>query len=374
MEQTIWNIHVDRGFLIAPDPAETLPDLHPDLAEVMRVAAQTQDLLEAHALRTTLDELPMADTSIVQGWHHVERLMQAYSYLASSYIYAPDEPSISRIPASVAVPFVALAKRVQRPPILSYSGYVLNNWRRINLSGEIALGNIETIQHFRGGRDENWFILVHVDIEARAASALQGIQTAVMAAQDRDLQQLEISLEKVATSLEQMIVSFHRMPEQCDSDIYYWKVRPYIFSFTDVVYEGVAEFEGKPQSFRGQTGAQSSIVPTLVAALGLRHEQSGLTQHLDIMKAYMPVPHREFIAQMSHSTVRAVVLNSHSPTLSDIYNLCLQRVLEFRRLHFHYATTYIAQKVADPVGTGGTIFMNWLVQLADETEAQLIPN
>jgi indoleamine 2,3-dioxygenase len=373
MEQTCWQIHADRGFLIAPDPAETLPDLSADLAQAMHVAAQTQTLLKGHTLRSALDELPVADTSGVREWHAVERLMQAYSYLASSYVYATDEPPASRIPAGVAVPFVALAKRVQRPPILSYSGYVLNNWRRIDPAGDIALGNIETIQHFRGGRDEDWFVLVHVDIEARAAGALQGIQAGVRAAQIGDLEGLEEALGLVAASVEQMIISFRRMPEQCDSDVYYWQVRPYIFSFTNVIYDGVAEFGGQPQSFRGQTGAQSSIVPALVAALGLQHEQSGLTQHLEIMKNYMPLLHREFIAQIGASRIRQMVIEAGQPALSEIYNLCLRRVLEFRRLHFHYATTYIAQKVADPVGTGGTIFMDWLAQLADETEAQLVP-
>ncbi len=93
-----------------------------------------------------------------------------------------------------------------------------------------------------------------------------------------------------------MIASFHRMPEGCDSDVYYFKVRPYIFGFNEVIYEGA--FGNQPQTFRGQTGAQSSIVPALVAALGLQHETTGLTQHLDIMKAYMPKPHREFVESM----------------------------------------------------------------------------
>ncbi len=45
---------------------------------------------------------------------------------------------------------------------------------------------------------------------------------------------------------------------------------------------------------------------------------------------------------------------------------------EFRSLHYHYATTYIAEKVANPLGTGGTIFMDWLKQLIDETEQQFV--
>ena len=59
-----------------------------------------------------------------------------------------------------------------REPILSYASYALWNWRRLDESGPIALGNIALLQHFLGGLDEAWFILIHVDIERRAGAAL----------------------------------------------------------------------------------------------------------------------------------------------------------------------------------------------------------
>jgi indoleamine 2,3-dioxygenase len=45
---------------------------------------------------------------------------------------------------------------------------------------------------------------------------------------------------------------------------------------------------------------------------------------------------------------------------------------EFRSLHYHFATEYIFRKVSNPVGTGGTVFMDWLKQLIGETEQQLV--
>ena len=77
----------------------------------------------------------------------------------------------------------------------------------------------------------------------------------------------------------------NRMPEKCDPFIYYNRVRPYIFGWKNnpttpegVVYEGVEEYENTPQIFRGETGAQSSIVPMLDALLGVTKE------HLDKLK------------------------------------------------------------------------------------------
>lgn len=375
--QPCWQVGADRGLLITPDPVVAPPSI-PD--DILQIAAVLPQLLENGTIRQHLNELPFCNINAILemdgDFRTVERLMQIYAYFASAYIFAEGDPANAGhyLPMNIAVPLVKLSRIVHRPPILSYSGYVLNNWRRISATGPIALANLATIQRFRAGRDEEWFVLVHVDIEARAAGALLGIQQAAEAAYQHDVQAMEDALTAVHHSVEAMIHTFHRMPERCNSDIYYWKVRPYIFSFNDVIYEGVDEFGGKPQSFRGQTGAQSSIIPVLVAGLGLHHEQSGLTQHLEVMRDYMPQPHRELITKFrgEPSPLRRYMTNGAQSTAREAYNACLRSVLEFRRLHYHYANTYIAQKVASPVGTGGTIFMDWLAQLANETEAQLV--
>ena len=60
-----------------------------------------------------------------------------------------------------------------RPPVLSYASYALDNWTRLDESQPIAIGNIMLMPNFLGGLDEDWFVLIHVDIEARAAPALE---------------------------------------------------------------------------------------------------------------------------------------------------------------------------------------------------------
>ena len=49
---------------------------------------------------------------------------------------------------------------------------------RLNDSQPIQLGNIVCLNNFLGGLDEEWFRLVHVEIEAKAAPALGSIQPA----------------------------------------------------------------------------------------------------------------------------------------------------------------------------------------------------
>jgi indoleamine 2,3-dioxygenase len=387
MDQKCWQLWADRGFLICPDPIQKVSDtIHADFSRekeqvrhVEAIAADLPNLLENKKIRATLDTLPVYDFTMIRhtaqdfGAAHWERLWQIYAYFASSYIYATDEEPEHRIPPGVAIPLVAVSRTVERPPILDYAGYVLNNWQRIDPNGGINVENLRLNQAFLGNRDEAWFILIHVDIEARAADALRSINEAAQAVKADDVAGVERALSGVYSSVEKMLATFRRMPEQCDSNVYYFKVRPYIFGFTDVVYEGVKAYAGAPQTFRGQTGAQSSIIPALVAAFGLQHEQNTLTHHLEIMKAYMPRPHREFIDHMRNSGIREFVQKHvENRPLAEAYNECLRAVTEFRKQHYHYATTYIFEKVSNPLGTGGTVFMDWLGKLISETEAQFV--
>lgn len=363
MHQAAWNVTRERGFLIAPDPALHLDDLRLlELREIEAAAADMAWLLQTGRLRPTLDGLPILDLTPLEAHldalnpAEIQRLMQIYAFFASAYIHAPNETPIHALPAPIAVPLVRLAGWLERPPMLAYADYVLSNWQTLR-GDAITLDNTATVQNFIGGRDESWFILTHVDIEARSADALNGLRDAVSAADDGDADALEASLSAIPASLDRMIASFNRMPEGCRPDVYYQQVRPYNFGFKDVLYTGVAHFDGQPQTFRGGSGAQSSVIPALVAGLGIQHETSGLSQHLSAMQAYMPKPHRDFIAAMKRSRVRETIASVGRPTLTDLYNACLAKVLAFRQQHLQYADLYIARHVANPIGTGGTVFM-----------------
>ena len=293
----------------------------------------------------------------------LEHAMRLYSYFASSYVFATDEEPASRIPKEIAVPLVALADAVGRKPILSYASYCLYNWKKIDPDKDIVVDNLDLIQYFTYGDNsahEAWFILIHVDIEARAA---EGISAIVNYFSD-PTEDLSNCLSKLKLSFQKVNATMSRMTEKCSPDFYHNKVRPYIFSFEDVVYEDC--FDNKPQTFRGETGAQSSIVPSVIAALGIKHEESILTKHLDVMRDYMPPFHRNFILEHeSDRSLRDFVKTSEE---KNIYNDCVQEVLDFRNTHLEYAINYIHKKVDNLKGTGGTPYMEWLSKLVDETK------
>ena len=128
----------------------------------------------------------------------------------------------------------------------------------------------------------------------------------------------------------------------------------------------------QPQKFRGETGAQSSIIPSLDAALGVTHKSDPLRVYLQEMRDYMPPKHRAFIdALAAGPSIRKYVMDQASAR--DVYNECLAWVEKFRSKHLEYAASYIhrqSQKSrSNPteVGTGGTPFMPYLKKHVVET-------
>jgi indoleamine 2,3-dioxygenase len=131
-------------------------------------------------------------------------------------------------------------------------------------------------------------------------------------------------------------------------------------------------------SFRGETGAQSSIIPSLDVALGIKHARTGLTDYVIDMRNYMPKKHRAFIEAVEANErarpLKVYLMKRGRGGVIDSYNTCLERIMAFRQKHLEFAISYIESKVTDPSGTGGTPFMRWLAQLRNETDAHKIPN
>jgi indoleamine 2,3-dioxygenase len=374
-----WDVTRGRGFLMSPDPLPYLTAVESPLADA--IPRHLETLMQAFHRNLDLSialaaVLPIYDMSMLATADSrlIERAFQIYSFLASAYIYKLNTigQQTKILPRGIAVPLVQLADMLHRPPILAYAAYTLANWQRIVPEKPIEVENLRLIQQFIPKRDAEWFTIIHVDMEAKAGAAIDEIPLMMRAAEaeNEDTASLISGLQTVSNTLHAMMATFNRMPEHCHPQVYYHEVRPYIFGFDDVIYEDVEKFGGKPQSFRGETGAQSSVIPALIRVLGLSHENTELTQHLQVMLDYMPVPHREFLAEIQ--PIRPLVERTASAPLREVYNHTLEQLLAFRQMHLRFAASYIANQSAHSQGTGGTEFMVWLQQLIRETEAQML--
>ena len=400
----MWEI-TDRGFLPTADPIKTLvsnKEYHygqagcdPYITRLEHIPSHIPQWIEGRKLREELVHAIKEVTPYMVGRNfdyvldrtpneeYLERLMHLFTYMASSYVYARYENPATRIPSEIAIPLVKIAEKLDRKPILSYASYCLTNWERMDLNEPIKLDNISLLSNFCarevGKADEDWFILVHVDIEQAAADGVSACKQLLENPWRDEVANIVTAndmLTKIFVSLAKMNKTLKKMPEQCSPDNYFRWVRPYIFSFNNVVYEGC--FDNKPQTFRGETGAQSSIIPAFLSALGVKHQDSMLTHHLAEMRDYMPAPHRRFLQNLeglaaNNQEISLRSLSQRDPVLRDIYNECVNEIISFRNLHFEFAVNYIQKKVENPAGTGGTPYVPWLKQLREETEAHLLP-
>jgi indoleamine 2,3-dioxygenase len=352
-----------HGFLPTHPPATEFRR-HSDLEELDDLGRDLPSLLHDRGFRTFAGRITVPDWPVEKPTADDLPELRLYyvrlAFLASAYINQVGEPRTSVLPRNIAVPLARAARLLGRPPILSYDGYALYNWKRFDPAGPIALGNIDTIQNFVHMYDEHWFILVHVEIEALAAGLLAAIDETAAAYRQDDRAGVTQGLARVAACVWRQVNVLRRIPEKMDPALYYRTFRPYISFFQGVLYEGV---EPQPASYRGETGAQSSIMPTLVAFMKIPHQPTGLTNHLLDMRNYMPVEHRALIAEVE---AMPAVRDRAEP---DAFNEVLEAMATFREVHFGWAHQYINQWTTDPRGTGGTPYMHWLKQLIDETRA-----
>jgi indoleamine 2,3-dioxygenase len=382
-----YDISPERGFL-PQDPLVELPDVPP----LNTLGRELPKLLSARMVRRFIDEHRSLLSSVPETWRDQEyrTAMRLLSFACHAYVWEVPEQPATVVPPHLGQPWYEVARRLGRPPVLSYASYALDNWRRLDPAKPIELDNIVLLQNFLGGQDEEWFVVVHIQIERQAGRGLAGLLRALRGAAEDKGDKVLLGLQSLAAAQTAMRDTLLRMKERCDPYVYYTRVRPYIHGWKNnpslpngLIYQGVSAYAGHPREFRGETGAQSSIVPCLDAALGIVHAPDPLTLYLQEMRDYMPPRHRAFLHALEQATddrgrpllsgyVRDRKLRC--PELWSAYRICVELLAQFREIHIGYADTYIHRQhqahESNPivVGTGGTPFMTYLQKHLDETK------
>ena len=381
-----FGISPERGFLPS-DPCGSLPDC----PALNHLSHELPKLLSAHQVRQFIDEQPALLSSIPSTWREDDyrTAMRILSFAGHAYVWEiPGQPA-AKLPSQLSRPWHEVAQKLGRPPVLSYASYALDNWRRLDRTKPIQLDNIVLLQNFLGGLDEEWFVVVHIQIEHQAGPGLEGLLRAINGASTGKDDEVLLGLQALASAQIAMRNTLLRMKERCDPYVYYTRVRPYIHGWKNspslpngLIYDKVETYGHQPQQFRGETGAQSSIVPCLDAGLGIHHVPDPLTVYLREMREYMPPRHRALIQALesqSDGQGRALLSGyvrdrrQHHPKLWSAYCVCVDLLAQFREIHIGYADSYINRQsqtsTTNPtaVGTGGTPFMTYLQKHLDET-------
>lgn len=372
-----------QGFLPPEDPLTRLSSVFDDWEQTGDVLSK---LVLSRYIRLVVEDLPPFPVERLETLREYERAMTLLSFIANMYVYAPDHKVAKLIPQNLAQAWYAVAKSLDRLPMLTYASQVMYNWRRFDPYSPVEVGNLHMVQNFFGGMDEEWFVTIHVHIEAVAGEALSKLIPGQEAVSRCEPAGILNCLDAVTKTLHKMRAILERITERCEPITYYHRVRPYMFGWKNnpelpegMVYSGVEAYGGKPQKFRGETGAQSSVIYAIGGFLGIEHGYDEMRAYLMEMRDYMPLQDRHFIeiVEKGPSTRQFVIEHKDKlPELKKAYNLAVDALYEFRRLHIEYAAMYVLtpgkSENKGHVGTGGTPFTVYLKKHIGETLAHRI--
>ena len=179
-----FGLSEEFGYMQHVDPVVTLP---PGNEAWDEMGKNLPKYLMGTNFRQRVKDLPAFKIDTLKTDGEIRRAFLILSYIGQAYQWSDNEPA-HVLPAVLAKPWYEVGKLVGRPPILSYTSYSIDNWYLLDKKGPIECGNIALLQCFLGGQDEEWFILIHIEIEKKAGKALKAIEYSqkAVAAQDLD--------------------------------------------------------------------------------------------------------------------------------------------------------------------------------------------
>ncbi len=351
-----------HGFLPDSPPLARLPRYYVAWDEL---AFNLPDIVTAGLIADEVNRLPLIHPDQLGSHLAYERAMMVLSFISHAYLNDPNEPR-KILPEIVAVPWSKVAKRLDRPPVLSHASAVLHNWSLIYPDQPFSLNNLAVLQRYRGGVDEAWFFLVTVMIEYQGARLINHTLRCYDTMVD-DLDQSLGLLDEIIQGVKDIIATLSRMVEQCDPHVFYNQTRPFLATLDGVVYNGVSS---EPQRWVGGSAAQSSLIQMLDIAFGVKHDEEQSRAFLILMRSYMPLQHRLFLEYLE-SIPSLISMAHHDHQLQKISEVH-QELLNFRDAHLKIFHRYIAaqSKKVGPgdTGTGGTDASAFLKQIKKDTE------
>ncbi|PHH77168.1 hypothetical protein CDD82_3644 [Ophiocordyceps australis] len=406
------------GFLPETLPLTHLPD--PYYHKWEAIAANLQAQILSRRLRGVVDALPVLSTA---GLEHEAEWRRAYSilcFIAHAYIWGGDSPA-ERLPPSISVPLLEISERLEVPPVATYAGLCLWNFKPLFLDEFLdSPENLATLNTFTGSIDESWFYIISVAIECRGAPILPLVLTAMGAARAGDSETVIGCLRAFAERLTDLTVILQRMHESCDPLIFYHRIRPFLAGSKNMAEAGLPKGvfydtgrsdaqAASHRQYSGGSNAQSSLIQFFDIALGIKHRPTGQTRDapspptrethdsshnfIQEMRQYMPGPHARFLEDVTQVANIREFVQSHRDNhdLCLAFDACLAMLSAFRDAHIAIVARYIitpsrqararepktrerlnlatasSKNARQHTGTGGTALMPFLKQARDET-------
>ncbi|KIJ44291.1 hypothetical protein M422DRAFT_30434 [Sphaerobolus stellatus SS14] len=371
-----FDMNISTGFMPLLSPLDRLPH-HYDLWETALSLANTQVSLgedqspEAHSRRESsslwrqrLQNAPTLDVDpLLRDVRYLQRAHHVLAFLVHFYVHSIPPPPVPErivVPASLAVPLVAVSDALGIAPILTFADTVLWNWELKDPSQAISPENMRCKTMFSNTPDEENFYVCCANIELRGVEALGIIMDYTRSSLDdtESISHINNGLDRLTGVVEELTTILQSVRSTCEPHVFYFQIRPW-FRGSDAegvdspgwIYEGVDP--NRHLELSGPSAGQSSIMHALDIFLDVDHnltkprvpapsEQNRRADQSFMirMRNYMPGKHQDFLRCLSaQRPIRE--LAKRIPELRESYDGAVLALKRFRDQHMRIACLYI---------------------------------
>ncbi|CAK7901557.1 indoleamine 2,3-dioxygenase [[Candida] anglica] len=408
-----YDVFLEKGFLPDQLPLVKLPQDYYQPWE--NLVNNLPSLILTKRVRKLVDDLPSLSTEHLSNRDEYRRAYQCLTFMAQGYVWSETNPT-DKLPENIAKPLLEVSDYLGLPPLATYAGLCLWNYKEIIPGQKFSLDNLTTINTFTGSIDESWFYLVSVYFEYEGASCIKlGLDLINLINNDADRKTIIAHLQELAESIDHLGSVLLKMEEMCDPHVFYFRIRPFLAGWKGMNDLGLNKDgvlygnETTPRNYVGGSNAQSSLIQFLDILLSVQHHPTGerpvphqansmpsavsnsssSSNFMNEMRDYMPEKHRNFLKVLEQvSNIREYVSTNGEDDAELIlcYDACLAMLKSFRDKHIQIVTRYIvlqarqkakmgsntmrsglAKKGITEKGTGGTSLLPFLKQCRDET-------
>lgn len=308
------------------------------------------------SFRKRIQELPIIPTEQLEKSSDdvLKRLYSVLSIMTNVFVHG-DNSNIKNIPNQISIPLIWICKKFGLPPILTHASVDLFNIKRLSCDPS----EIEIWVNITGEESERWFYAIMIAIEKVGAGILDSLIKYSIG---------EISITTVLTTIYSNLTHINkilkRMYELNDPHTFFNVLRIYLGSINNISFDGTDYVN---RSYKGGSAAQSSLIQTIDAFLGVTHSTQ-TSEFLTEMQKYMPKKHLEFIKYASEHCIDLKKIHDEKNDEKNIElrNKCIDELTKFRSSHLAMANRYIV-RFGSKVGTGETELQKFLNKTIRDT-------
>jgi len=372
-----------NGFLPKIKPLKKLPrqyDTINSILDTMKISSPNSLITEKKIKQTIENDLPIYNFEGEISNQIIGALFRDYCFMASAYSLEPSHNDLkdgkygkarTELPKNLAIPLLLLSEKLDVFPWLDYAyGYGLNN--AVLKSPDHEPGkydSYETCRMFNGSPSESGFINVHVAMVSYTGELLDIQQKILKSASDENYNDLAHFLNRHYSVMNKIIETLQTMWKASNKSDYL-SFRTFIMGQKgnqemypdETIRFDLGDNTYKDFSFRGETGAQDSIIPCVDNLFQVTYPENNLTEYLYQLREYRPKDHQDYIEynlKMS-KTVGLIEKIFLDPNCSLAYYKNLNLIRIFRKKHWNLTKRYIIKNTDHPVATGGTPITTWL--------------